>query len=425
MQKKISWFTAVTLMFILAACGGNGEEVADITAVTGTITYLQHVALPDDAVVNMTIQNASLADAPPETAVVSTTTIESPGQVPIPFSIPINPADVNENLSYLLYARIEDSAGNLLFFNPEGTPVLTHGSPSQNVEVMVQMIAAMPGTVEPTAVPPSIGTVTGNVVFGEAVTIPEGATANIMMQNASLADAPPEVAVVGQQIINDPRHFPIPFAVTFDANNIQENLNYVLFARIEDANGTLLFLNTQGKDVITQGNPSENVEVAVEKITPITEPDTAVEPTTPPPAPLPENTAVNPNSPTAAANGLSFRLIAFGPPGFEREIIPGTEMTAVFTTSQISGFAGCNEYQASLVPIADYFVFGAINTTRRECSEPAGIMKQEQDYLSSLQGTAGYQYRYQSDGSGTIIGLQLYYPLATGGNGALTYITDQ
>lgn len=423
MQKKFFWLTAVTILFILTACGGNGEEVAEATAVAGTITWLQPVTLPDDAVINITIQNASLADAPPEQAVISATTIENPGDQPILFSTAVNPADVNENLSYLLYARIEDSAGNLLFFNPEGTPVLTHGSPSQNVEVIVQMMTPLPDSAAPTAVPLSIGTVTGSVLFGEAVTIPEGATANIMIQNASLADAPPEAAMVGQQLINDPREFPIPFAVTFDANNVQENLNYVMFARIEDANGTLLFLNTQGVAVITQGNPTENVDVMVEQITPITPPETAVEPTTVPSATLPENTAVNPDSPTAPATGLPFKLVTFGPPEFEREIIPGTDITAVFTTSQVSGFAGCNEYQATLVPIADYFVFGPIVTTQKECSEPTGIMKQEQDYLSSLQGTSGYQYRYQSEGSDTIIGLQLYYPLATGGSGALTYVT--
>ncbi|MCP4360498.1 MAG: META domain-containing protein [Chloroflexi bacterium] len=422
-MKKIGYLlTAVTLIIILAACSGNSEEVVSDAAVNGNISYLQRIALPDNAVVNITIQNASIADAPPEVSVISATSIESPGQVPIPFSTLYSPEDVDSNSTYLLYVRIEDSSGNLLFLNTNGTPVLTHGSPTENVEVIVEQVGGTAEVPAPTDVPPTLASLNGNVINDETITLPEGATANIMIQNASIADAPPEESLLGQQIINNPGQFPIPFSVTYDAAAVEEQMSYVLFARIEDAEGTLLFLNTQGQSVLTQGNPTDNVDVLVEEITPITPPETPTELPSPEPTADP-NTGTNPNSPTAPAAGLTFRLVSFGPPGYEREIIPGTEITALFTADQISGSAGCNGYSGNVIPLNDYFVFGPLVATAMACAEPEGIMEQERDYLASLQGTAGYQYQYQADGSSVVVGLQLLYPLADGGNGVLTYVT--
>lgn len=419
MRNIILWVAVVLWLLILPACGGADEETADTAAVTGNITYLQGIALPDDARVHIAIQNASLAGAPPDVSVIGEQVINAPGQVPIAFATPYEATAVEENATYLLYARIEDAAGNLLFLNAQGVPVITHGSPTENVEVVVEQRG---GTVpEQLPTPGGETAVTGRAAFAEAVTLPAGSTARIMIQNASLADAPPEVALLAEQFIPNPGQFPIPFAVTYNQADVQEAAMYRLYVRIEDNEGNLLYLNTQGRPVITQGNPTTDIEVLVEQITPAEPPaETATE--------LPA-TAVPPaggssNAATAAAEGLTFRLVQFGPPGFERDVIPGTEITVQFTATEISGFAGCNSYSAAVVPVADYFVFGPIVSTRQTCSMPEGIMKQEQDYLSALQGTRGYQYQWASDGSNRILGLQLLYPLATGGNGALTYITQ-
>jgi uncharacterized lipoprotein YbaY/heat shock protein HslJ len=120
----------------------EGEMAA--TSVTGTVTYLQRIALPDDAVVKVQIYNASLADA---TEVLGEQIIETGGQqVPIPFDVAYNPDDINENLMYSVSARIEDSAENLLFISDTVTPVITQGNPTEDVEIMTVQVQASPET---------------------------------------------------------------------------------------------------------------------------------------------------------------------------------------------------------------------------------------------------------------------------------------
>jgi uncharacterized lipoprotein YbaY len=108
-------------------------------AVTGTVTYLQRSALPDDAVVKVQLQDTSLADAP--ATVLGEQIIPTNGQqVPIPFSVSYNPADILDNHTYTLSVRIEDSSGTLLFINTTSVPVITRGNPTTDIEVLVDPV---------------------------------------------------------------------------------------------------------------------------------------------------------------------------------------------------------------------------------------------------------------------------------------------
>ena len=132
----------------ISGSGGSGAVSAtDVVpiqvqqpAVTGYITYLVRSALPPDAVARVMVQNISIADAPPEVTMLGEQFIVNPGQVPIPFAVKYNPADVDRRVSYGITARIEDGSGQLLFINKETIQVLTQGYPSRNVEVLVEPV---------------------------------------------------------------------------------------------------------------------------------------------------------------------------------------------------------------------------------------------------------------------------------------------
>ena len=84
----------------------------------------------------------------------------------------------------------------------------------------------------------------------------------VRIEDISKADAPAEV--VGEQVIKtEGAQVPIPFAVSYEPENIIENHHYSLRVRIEDGAGRLLFINDTNVPVITNGNPVEDIEVVV------------------------------------------------------------------------------------------------------------------------------------------------------------------
>lgn len=107
----------------------------------------------------------------------------------------------------------------------------------------------------------SADTVSGQVTQDEGAPIPAGATASIKIEDTSLADAPAET--IGEQIIEDPGPFPFDYEVEYDADDIVDNHTYGMRVRIEDSDGSLLFINDTAINVITNDNPTEDVEVPV------------------------------------------------------------------------------------------------------------------------------------------------------------------
>lgn len=104
--------------------------------------------------------------------------------------------------------------------------------------------------------------VTGTIILPDGATVPAGATISVKVEDTSLADAP--ATVIGEQTIEgEGQESPIEFAVPYDPADIQDNHMYGMNVRIEDENGSLLFINDTHIPVITGGAPTEDVVVPV------------------------------------------------------------------------------------------------------------------------------------------------------------------
>jgi heat shock protein HslJ len=67
-------------------------------------------------------------------------------------------------------------------------------------------------------------------------------------------------------------------------------------------------------------------------------------------------------------------------------------LTAVFgRDGNLTGFAGCNNYNATYKGTAPKISIGPVASTRKECGEPAGVMDQEGQYLAALETAATYR----------------------------------
>ena len=76
-------------------------------------------------------------------------------------------------------------------------------------------------------------------------------------------------------------------------------------------------------------------------------------------------------------------------------VLPNTEITAEFVTENFSnnvkGSAGCNTYSADYQFSDTVLTVGAISITNQQCSQPNGIMAQEQAYTAMLRNSATYR----------------------------------
>ena len=114
----------------------------------------------------------------------------------------------------------------------------------------------------------------------------------------------------------------------------------------------------------------------------------------------------------ADLNGTKWRLVDLN--GDQEPVLPDAEITMLLADGQISGSAGCNDYNGTVSSEADSpssFVVGAIATTKKLCSEP--VMNQEQAYLARLGKAVAWWF----DGGR----LALTYESPEGGFGNLVF----
>jgi heat shock protein HslJ len=72
-------------------------------------------------------------------------------------------------------------------------------------------------------------------------------------------------------------------------------------------------------------------------------------------------------------------------------VLEETEITAQFADGQISGSAGCNDYNGSATIEGDSLTIGPLMSTQKMCADREGVDDQESDYLSALASVASYQ----------------------------------
>ena len=159
-MKLVPMLSGVAIAVALSACAGKSAQVPVPAAdpngintlsqqsiqqpnVSGTIWIKQKVALPPDAVLTVTLSDASLADAPSK--VVAQRAVRTEGkQAPFSFVLRYKPSDVQPNARILLSAAVTIN-GKLVFItdtvqeaiNNGGTKIDLNLVPVQQTEVPV------------------------------------------------------------------------------------------------------------------------------------------------------------------------------------------------------------------------------------------------------------------------------------------------
>ena len=105
--------------------------------VSGTLSYLLRMALPPNAVIEVQLEDVTLADAPVKVIAEERITLGE-RQVPVTFELKYDPAKIEAKHKYAVSARILVD-GELRFINDQAYPVLTEGKPSY-VEIILKQV---------------------------------------------------------------------------------------------------------------------------------------------------------------------------------------------------------------------------------------------------------------------------------------------
>jgi putative lipoprotein len=131
-MKKLS---LLGLAALLSAC--QTVQPAAKTGLDGEVFYLQRIALPPSATLSVSLQDVSLADAP--AVVLDEQKGPVKGQVPLPFHLSYDPAQVKTGHRYSVSARIEVD-GKLMFITTEHHAVQLDGRDPQPLKIRVDAV---------------------------------------------------------------------------------------------------------------------------------------------------------------------------------------------------------------------------------------------------------------------------------------------
>ncbi len=246
--RRIALLLAVSAILILAlaACGGTTGTTTEAPAagsgvITGNVVYLDRSALDPNAVIEVYLMQNDM--------VIATQSIAAEGrQVPIPFELTFDPAQIDQTQTYLLSARILVNDAPV-YASQAAVPVITNGAPTSDVELMVGPV--MTGAAG--------GALTGTVTYLARIALQPDALITVELQNASGG----LTSVMSSVEVNaEGRQVSIPFELAYDASAIDPAGTYLLSASITQG-GQIIFASPTGVPVLTNGAPTSNVEIVV------------------------------------------------------------------------------------------------------------------------------------------------------------------
>jgi len=142
MKKALLIATSLISFGFLAGCqsteqnGAPQEVVAEnmnMKMVTGTVSYRERIALPENALVTVTLEDISLADAPSK--VLATQEFTTDGkQVPFAFELKYDASQIKANHRYNVRASIHVDS-KLRFTTDTIAPVITDAANTESLNL--------------------------------------------------------------------------------------------------------------------------------------------------------------------------------------------------------------------------------------------------------------------------------------------------
>ena len=160
--------TVLSLFGCASASADEGGALPDTLTLSGSVIYRERMALPPDAVVTVTLEDISRADAPAIT--LGQTSFPANGQqVPIPFSLVYPGSAVQPSAVYAARARV--TVGDQLWFTTTSNNPVDARNPVP-IELMMNRVPADPPPVPDVSLTETYWKITE--VRGQPVAVAEG-----------------------------------------------------------------------------------------------------------------------------------------------------------------------------------------------------------------------------------------------------------
>lgn len=125
------------LTALLGACSAWHQPTTTQASLDGEVFYLQRMALPPAAILTVSLQDVSRADAP--VVVLARQSGPIKGQVPLPFNLTYDPKQVQAGHRYAVSAHIE-LEGKLLFISTAQHRVQLDGQEPQPLRIRLDSV---------------------------------------------------------------------------------------------------------------------------------------------------------------------------------------------------------------------------------------------------------------------------------------------
>lgn len=138
-MKKVLFLMMAAVMGSVALVGCQSADpkpqlqTSTAETISGTVSYRERIALPEDAVVTIILEDISLADAPAK-VIAKHRFMPNGQQVPLPFELSYDPRKIHDNHRYNVRAKIEID-GRLRFTTDTIAPVVTDGNKTNVVDL--------------------------------------------------------------------------------------------------------------------------------------------------------------------------------------------------------------------------------------------------------------------------------------------------
>ncbi|PFG45901.1 putative lipoprotein [Vibrio sp. ES.051] len=138
MKKTLLLVSSLLFGAVLVGCQSSqttnmASAESSMKTITGTVAYRERIALPPNAVVTVSLEDVSLADAPAK--VLAKQTFETQGkQVPFSFELNYDSNEIKPNHRYSVRARIEVDS-KLRFISDTHNAVITDQAQTHQLDI--------------------------------------------------------------------------------------------------------------------------------------------------------------------------------------------------------------------------------------------------------------------------------------------------